>query len=198
MKIKSKYVFGYMAIVFVIVCVYLLTRTEASTQEKAYFANVDLPVGSIVASEDISYTEGIVTEIEKGRLIMNEQEVVGQMVTGYGIRAGRPVLKGDVTQPNDKYTLMKLAGDITTPQGAKVVDVILIYDERTYPGRGWERLAEGVPVEQVYNSQNIAIEDSDTKQNKVPKAIEIWVNQEQEDKILRNITKGVLRFNTIP
>jgi hypothetical protein len=200
MQRKTKYILSYVGAILVLGGIYYTTQAQAKTTSKAIFATRNLPPGSILTDKDLTFTDGVVLDGEK-RLLQggDMKSLIGKKVTLYGIRQDRPVLKSDVVDADDKgLQEVKLVGDITIPEDAKIVDIALIYDERNFPGKGKETLAENVPVKMIYNNQNISIDSDEAKANKVPKAISVLVNDTQMNEILSKKNMGTLYFTTAP
>lgn len=194
------YIVGYVVAVLILAMIYMMQRADAQSTTIAYFAMIDLPPGSIISEGDIESREGIVMESDEKRLLTADGEdvLVGKVISPYGVRKDRPLLLGDVIESGMQLHELKLVGDITIPEDAKIVTVTLVYDQRNFPDKGVEVLASNVPVKQVYNNQNIPITASDTKNNRVPRAISIFVTDEQKGIILGHYNKGILHFTTMP
>ncbi|HJV47211.1 MAG TPA: hypothetical protein VJ824_15955 [Bacillota bacterium] len=201
MQRKSKYILSYVGAIVILIGIYFMTQAEAKgTAAKGIFATQNLPPGSLITESDVVLKDGVVLDQEKNLLETGDiNHLIGKKVTSYGIRMDRPVLKADIVDPEDKSLQeIKLVGDITIPEEAKIVDIALIYDERNFPGKGKETLAANVPVKMIYNNQNIPINSSEAKGNKVPKAISVMVNETQMNKILNKKNMGTLYFTTAP
>lgn len=194
------YIVGYVVAVLILAMIYMMQRADAQSTTIAYFAMTDLPPGSIISKGDIESREGIVMESDEKRLLTadGEDALIGGVISPYGVRKDRPLLLGDVIESGMQLHELKLVGDITIPEEAKIVTVTLVYDQRNFPDKGVEVLASNVPVKQVYNNQNIPITASDTKNNRVPRAISIFVTDEQKGIILGHYNKGILHFTTMP
>ncbi len=195
---KKWYIIGYIAAIFILAIIYIVSNVSAEEDVTAVFAVKDLPPGTIVKEGDVEQRNGTVLASEKEQLINKNIEALVGLRVQFGIRSYRPVLVSDLTEQLQKLHEIKLVGDITIPEDAKVVNVIIIYDERNYPGYGKKVLAENVPVKEIYNNQNIPINMNDSKMNKVPKAITLYVTESQMDAILSNKNKGTLYFTTMP
>lgn len=191
---------AYTIIIFVLMGIYMYSQVGARSQTTAYFASVDLPPGTILSSADIEKRDGLVLDEELEKLVIAKklEDLVGKQVSAYGIRKGRPVLESDIQDHNKQLYEIKLVGDITIPETAKLVTVNIIYDQKKHPDRKNRVLAENVPVKEVYNNQNIPIDMTNEKMQKVPRAISIWVDAYQKQQILSEKNEGEFYFTTIP
>lgn len=191
---------AYAAVLFVLMGIYMYSQADAQTQSNTFFAKVDLPPGAVLTAADIEKREGFVLDEEKDKLLSVEkvEDLIGKQVSIYGIRKGRPVLVNDIQEQNKQFYEIKLVGDITIPETAKLVTVNMIYDEKRYPDRKTKVLAENVPVKEVYNNQNVPIDMENEKVQKVPRAISIWVDEYQKKEILAEKNNGEFYFTTIP
>lgn len=196
--------FVWLGLIFLLVAVYSYVQADAASKQSTFFAVIDLPPGSIITEEDVEWKEGKISEAEKDLVITDKdvKKIIGKKVGPFGVRSDRPLLASDIVDKNDRLYELKLVGDITIPEHAKMVSIFLIYDERKHPGRAQKLLADNVPVKRIYNNQNVPIvplaEGEKTNTQRVPKAVSVYVNEQQKNLILSEMKNGNFYFTTIP
>lgn len=195
---KGSYILSYTVVIIIIFAIYTVSNVKGDAKKEAVFATRDLPPGAILTEADLEFKEGNISESEKSNLTEAKiKNLIGKEVSGFGLRKDRPVLVNDVSEKNRPLFEMKLVGDITIPEDAKIVDILLIYDNKKFPDRQMEKLAGIVPVQEIYNHQNVPVNAKDNK-NKVPRVLSVLVTEEQREIILNNKNKGELHFSTMP